>query len=209
MALTPNDLLEKRFTPTKFKEGYDQDEVDDYLDNVILPELTKLIDENAELKNQVAALEAQLEAGGDAPAAATAVTEAAAPAETASTSVAAAAPVAASAAASAPGGPIDANNMLVLAQRVHDEHVANGQATADRLVNEAELKARQIVGEAEEKSRLTLENLERERTGLERKIDQMRSFERDYRARLKGYLEQQLQELEANGPGSGKLQPAV
>ena len=32
MALTPEDVVNKRFNPTKFREGYDQDEVDDFLD---------------------------------------------------------------------------------------------------------------------------------------------------------------------------------
>ncbi|WP_295109864.1 DivIVA domain-containing protein, partial [uncultured Kocuria sp.] len=27
MALTPEDVINKRFQPTKFREGYDQDEV--------------------------------------------------------------------------------------------------------------------------------------------------------------------------------------
>ena len=31
MALTPEDVVNKRFQPTKFREGYDQDEVDDFL----------------------------------------------------------------------------------------------------------------------------------------------------------------------------------
>lgn len=33
--LTPDDVLNQRFTPTKFREGYDQREVDDFLDRVI------------------------------------------------------------------------------------------------------------------------------------------------------------------------------
>ena len=42
MALTPEDVVNKRFNPTKFREGYDQDEVDDFLDEVMvtLRELT-------------------------------------------------------------------------------------------------------------------------------------------------------------------------
>ena len=31
MPLTPEDVVNKRFQPTKFREGYDQDEVDDFL----------------------------------------------------------------------------------------------------------------------------------------------------------------------------------
>src|SRR3954470_780050 len=63
MALTPEDVVNKRFNPTKFREGYDQDEVDDFLDEVVV-ELRRLTQENEELK-------AQLE-GGAAPVAAAA-----------------------------------------------------------------------------------------------------------------------------------------
>ena len=36
MALSPEDILAKRFQVTKFREGYDQDEVDDYLDDIVV-----------------------------------------------------------------------------------------------------------------------------------------------------------------------------
>jgi DivIVA domain-containing protein len=34
-GLRPEDVVNKRFAATKFREGYDQDEVDDYLDQVV------------------------------------------------------------------------------------------------------------------------------------------------------------------------------
>lgn len=33
--LTTEDILKKKFTPTKFRQGYSQDEVDDFLDEVV------------------------------------------------------------------------------------------------------------------------------------------------------------------------------
>ncbi|MGA1457875.1 MAG: DivIVA domain-containing protein, partial [Aquiluna sp.] len=42
MALSPEDILAKRFQVTKFREGYDQDEVDDYLDDIVV-ELRKVL----------------------------------------------------------------------------------------------------------------------------------------------------------------------
>ncbi|MBT5431875.1 MAG: DivIVA domain-containing protein, partial [Micrococcales bacterium] len=36
MAMSPEDILSKRFLTTKFREGYDQDEVDDFLDEVVV-----------------------------------------------------------------------------------------------------------------------------------------------------------------------------
>ena len=49
MALTPEEVVNKRFTIVKFREGYDQDEVDDFLDEVVV-ELRKLGGENEELR---------------------------------------------------------------------------------------------------------------------------------------------------------------
>ena len=49
MALSPEDILSKRFLTTKFREGYDQDEVDDFLDEVVL-EFRRVLSENQELK---------------------------------------------------------------------------------------------------------------------------------------------------------------
>ena len=53
MALTPEDVVNKRFQPTKFREGYDQDEVDDFLDEVVV-ELRRLDQENEELRQRLA-----------------------------------------------------------------------------------------------------------------------------------------------------------
>ena len=36
MALTPEDVVNKRFQATKFREGYDQDAIDDLLDEVVV-----------------------------------------------------------------------------------------------------------------------------------------------------------------------------
>jgi DivIVA domain-containing protein len=50
MALTPEDVVSKRFTTTKFRDGYDQDEVDDFLDEVV-EEMRRLTKENEELRS--------------------------------------------------------------------------------------------------------------------------------------------------------------
>lgn len=49
--LTTMDVINKRFAPTKFREGYSQYEVDNFLDNVVL-ELKRLQGENKELKRR-------------------------------------------------------------------------------------------------------------------------------------------------------------
>jgi DivIVA domain len=57
MALTPEDVVNKRFQSTKFREGYDQDEVDDFLDEVVA-EMRRLAEENETLKVRVGASQA-------------------------------------------------------------------------------------------------------------------------------------------------------
>jgi cell division septum initiation protein DivIVA len=89
--------------------------------------------------------------------------------------------------------------MLLLAQKVHDDYVRSGQEESERLISEAKAQSGRIVREAEETSHRTLSQLEQERSLLERKIDELRVFERDYRTRLKSYLENLLGDLDSRG----------
>ena len=52
--LTADDVLNKKFQATKFREGYDQDEVDDFLDEVVNT-LRAVQGEKDELANKLAA----------------------------------------------------------------------------------------------------------------------------------------------------------
>ncbi|ROP64006.1 DivIVA domain-containing protein [Curtobacterium sp. PhB115] len=218
MALTPEDVVNKRFQPTKFREGYDQDEVDDFLDEVVV-ELRRLTAENDELRQRLQAAESapqqpvQLEK---------AEPEAAPEPEPAPV---AAAPEPAPVAAAAPATTVPADedtegttNLLTLARRLHEEHVregvekrdaliAEGTAQAARLVSEAEAKQRQIIADTENTNRQRVAVLEQEQRQLEGKIDELRTFERDYRAQLKSYIQGQLSELDSSGEQSG-LTPA-
>ena len=56
MALTPDDVVTKQFQHVRFKEGFDPDEVDDFLDEIVV-EWRKTIAENDELKARIAELE--------------------------------------------------------------------------------------------------------------------------------------------------------
>src|SRR5690625_7993910 len=67
MALTPEVVVNKKFQVTKFREGYDQDEVDDFLDEIV-EELRRLNQENDDLRRQVAELEAQTGEAASVPA---------------------------------------------------------------------------------------------------------------------------------------------
>jgi DivIVA domain-containing protein len=182
MALTPDDVVTKQFQHVRFKEGFDPDEVDDFLDEIVV-EWRKALAENEELKAKLAAYES-----GSAPA------PAAAPAS---------APVEAAAPAAAAGGPAASAGIIELAQRLHDEHVAEGIAQRDQLIADAKAQAASIVSEAETRGREEVARLERERTSLEGRISELRNFERDYRAQLRSYIEGKLRDLETTATTSG------
>ena len=181
--LTEHDVVNMRFkAPSSVKEGYDQDEVDFFLDEVAetIAQLTK---DKAELENQgkvaqarVTELEGSAEAGEapspDSPAAtAPLVPQGGSPAEAAA-------------------------GMLALAQELHDKYVSEGTAEGERILAEATARGEEIVSEAQDEYNRTLTQLEQERGLLERKVSELRDFERDYRTRLKSYLESLLNNVE-------------
>ncbi|MFD2796030.1 DivIVA domain-containing protein [Promicromonospora vindobonensis] len=190
--LTAEDILNKKFSATKFREGYDVEEVDDFLDEVVRT-LTNVQEENEGLRQKVAAAERRI--------AELSRNDAASPAR------AQAAPVAAPVMPTGPAAglkgngpePESATGMLQLAQKLHDDYVRSGQEEGDRLITEAKTEGARIVRDAEETSHRTLSQLEQERSLLERKIDELRVFERDYRTRLKSFLQNLLGDLDARG----------
>jgi DivIVA domain-containing protein len=181
MALTPEDVVNKRFAQTKFREGYDQDEVDDFLDEVVV-ELRRLTQENEELK-------AKLE--GRAPVAAVEAKPVAAAA-------AVAAPVVAAAVVDVEDESASTTNLLQLARRLHDEHVREGIEKRDSLISEGNATAARIVAEAEATQRSELARLNKEKSGIEHRIDELRTFEKEYRTKLRSYIEGQLNDLDTN-----------
>jgi DivIVA domain-containing protein len=206
MALTPEDVVNKRFQSTKFREGYDQDEVDDFLDEVVV-ELRRLTQENEDLR-------ARLDAGGAGNGAQSTPTPAPAAAAKAPETVPApqaAVPVAAAVAA-APAVAADSDdtagttNLLQLARRLHEEHVKEGAEKRDALIAEGHATAARVVAEAEAKQRAQISAMDAERSTLEKKIDELRTFEREYRQKLKSYIEGQLRDLNSTssvGAGVG------
>ncbi len=210
MALTPEDVVNKRFQPTKFREGYDQDEVDDFLDEVVV-ELRRLGQENEELRQRVIASDSRIaelqrngQSGGSYPV-------------DKSTEAQSATAAPATAALTYPVVPVPApdvsdtsstNNLLQLARRLHDEHVREGIEKRDALIAEGHAAAARVVAEAEAKQRSQIGSLEQERSGLEHRIEELRTFEREYRVKLKSYIENQLRELDsANMNSGGSKQP--
>ncbi|WP_243062894.1 DivIVA domain-containing protein [Humibacter sp. RRB41] len=204
MALTPEDVVNKRFQPTKFREGYDQDEVDDFLDEVVV-ELRRLNQENEELKQRLVASDSRVaELQRHSASEQTQAIAAPAPAPVAVVAPIAPQPVAGS------DDTESTNNLLQLARRLHEEHVREGVEKRDALIAEGHATAARVVAEAEAKQRTQLTALETERTTIERQIEELRSFERDYRAKLKSYIEGQLRDLDSAGVGTnGFKQPGA
>jgi len=238
MALTPEDVVNKRFNPTKFREGYDQDEVDDFLDEVVV-ELRRLNQENEELRQRLVQGEQRIQelqrSASSAPAAAApASAPAAAPAPAVvAAPVPAPTPEPAFAPTPAPTAPAvsadamdpgNTNNLLQLARRLHEEHVREGMEKRDALIAEGHATAARVVSEAQEGARAALGDIEQQKTaleqqrdalqqeksGLEQQVDQLRTFEREYRQKLRGYIEGQLRDLDRTPelPAGASEQPA-
>ena len=202
MALTPEDVVNKRFQPTKFREGYDQDEVDDFLDEVVV-ELRRLNQENEELRQRLMQADARINQLQSAPPQQQAPQMAPPP-------QAAPQPQAAPAFAAATSGLEDqgnTNNLLQLARTLHEQHVREGIEKRDALIAEGQAAAARVVQEAEAQQRSSINNLEQERQSLEARIEELRNFERDYRVKLKGYIEGQLRDLDATSTVSQQQSP--
>lgn len=188
MALTPEDVVNKRFQPTKFREGYDQDEVDDFLDEIVV-ELRRLTQENEELRAKADAVSSRADDSGVVASAPSTGDFPVAPA-----------PVAASAPALMEDVLDEAqssNSMLQLARRLHEEHVREGVAKRDALIAEGHATATKIVAEAEATASAQITKYEIQLAELEGKTNELAAFEAEYRLRLRTYIEGQLRDLES------------
>ena len=88
------------------------------------------------------------------------------------------------------------DQLLNEGQSKHDELVGKGQSKHDELVKSANDKSTTMVKEAEERKNKILGELSSERDKITKDIEQLRTFERDYRTKLKGYIQGQLQQLD-------------
>ena len=114
-----------------------------------------------------------------------------------------------------------AARLLEIATRNADELVEDAKNEADRIVGEARTKAERLENEskgkadrmesdarsrsemldsetAERRTQL-FSDLEKERDKLSVEVENLRSFEREYRSRLKSYFTQQLESLQTPG----------
>jgi DivIVA domain-containing protein len=237
MPLTPADVHNVAFKkPPIGKRGYDEEEVDAFLDEVER-ELARLIEENNELRAQVE----RGGGGGRPPAGPGADPRMAAElnelkmqldrtqrdkaeAERAARSmqaeldsVRAGGPAGGPAgnaglAAVGPDGEQQALRVLMMAQRTADDHVSDARREADKVLSEARAKAEEVTRDARAKAdalerdarqrhQEAMGGLDAKRTALSKHIEELKQFEREYRTRLKAYLESQLRDLEGRGQG--------
>jgi DivIVA domain-containing protein len=255
MPLTPADVHNVAFKkPPIGKRGYDEEEVDAFLDEVER-ELARLIEENNELRSQVERARSGQPAA--APAAGTdaetrrlaqenadlksqmerlrqektAAQQAAQQAQQAAAQAAQQAaqqprnlPATVAPAAEA-GGEQQALRVLMLAQRTADEHVEEARREADKLLTDARTKADELTRDARSKAEAlerearqrhqeAMGGLDSKRAALQKHIEELKAFEREYRTRLKAYLESQLRDLDTRGQAMenevarGDAQPA-
>ncbi|MEO3823634.1 DivIVA domain-containing protein [Actinomadura sp. B10D3] len=230
MPLTPADVRNKQFSTTRLRPGYDEEEVDAFLDEVEA-ELDRLIQENEELRAKLAEC-----LRGKVPAMAAPIVEpkpdvqkipepprpepqpqpepepalgglgmAAAPTgednmDTAARVLALAQQTADQAIADARR---EADETLGRARREAEEILGKARRQADQIVSEARSRAEALDRDAQERHRQVMGSLVQQREELEREVDNLRAFEREYRSRLKVYLEGQLRDLEAGSTETG------
>ena len=227
MPLTPADVRNKQFSTTRLRPGYDEEEVDAFLDEVEA-ELDRLIQENEELraklaevlrggKSAVPALSSPLSdpkpdlmppeprmeperrqpepvmMGGGMPHIEDNM-------DTAARVLSLAQQTADQAIADARR---EADETLGRARREADEVLTKARRQAEQITGDARARAESLERDAQERHRQAMGSLVQTREELERRVDDLRAFEREYRSRLKAYLEGQLRDLEAGVTDSG------
>jgi len=254
MSLTPADVHNVAFSkPPIGKRGYNEDEVDAFLD-LVETELARLIEDNNELRQQMEQLDAELESTRSELENAKANVGAPPMREEPSRRLAPVPPpqsameqTQAHSAHSMAGDSTEPNvqaaKVLGLAQEMADRLTAEAKTESDGMLAEARTKSEQLLSDARAKSdsmvneartrvdtmlndaRTRAETLERqardkattleresqrkytetmnslnsEKSGLGKKIEELRTIEREYRTRLRGFLESQLRELDDRG----------
>jgi DivIVA domain-containing protein len=225
MPLTPADVHNITFKkPSIGKRGYDEEDVDAFLDEVER-ELARLIEENNELR-------ASLERGGGGGGGGRGggdprlaqenadlkgqldrlQREKTAAEQHARTLQNELEQFRAAGAEAGGDGEQQALRVLMMAQRTADDHVSDARHEADKLLTEARTKAEELTREARSKAEAlerdarqrhqeAMGGLDAKRTALQKHIEELKQFEREYRTRLKAYLESQLRDLEGRGQG--------
>src|SRR5438094_438646 len=220
MPLTPADVHNVAFKkPPIGKRGYDEEEVDAFLDEVER-ELARLIEENNELRAQAERGGGRGGGGGSDPRLAAELADMKSQLDRVQREKAAADQAARSMQneleqVRASGGSVvgatgdgeqQALRVLMMAQRTADDHVNDARREADKLLSDSRAKAEEVTREARAKAdalerdarqrhQEAMGGLDAKRTALQKHIEELKQFEREYRTRLKAYLESQLRDL--------------
>src|SRR4051794_2389159 len=227
MPLTPADVHNVAFKkPPIGKRGYDEEEVDAFLDEVER-ELARLIEENNELRAQAERGGGGGRSSGGADPRLTAelsdlkgqldrVQREKQAAEQAARGMQAELEQVRSQGGGGVVGGGDgeqqALRVLMMAQRTADDHVNDARREADKLLSDARAKAEEVTREARAKAdalerdarqrhQEAMGGLDAKRSALQKHIEELKQFEREYRTRLKAYLESQLRDLDGRGQG--------
>ena len=234
MPLTPADVRNKQFSTTRLRPGYDEEEVDAFLDEVEA-ELDRLLQENEELRAKLA----EFMRGGKAPAPALSSPLPEAPPELMAPEPPRPEPerrqhepmMGMMGAAPVEDNMDTAARVLALAQQTADQAIADARREADETLGRARREADDILGkarrqaeqitgdarsraeslerDAQERHRQAMGSLVQQREELERRVDDLRAFEREYRSRFKAYLEGLLRDLEAGAADTGGFRAVV
>ena len=220
MPLTPADIHNTAFKkPPIGKRGYDEEEVDAFLDEVE-QELIRLLEENAALQDQMR------RGGGNAPGAASTMAlnaeyadlmaqlermqEARSRAEQNARSIQAQLERARSSAPASPAASAGDDDrtarVLKMAQHTADEHMRDAQRESDALLSNTRAKTEQITGEAKRKAGTiesdarrnhseAMNSLGAKRAAMLDEIERLDQLARGYQAALNNHVSQQLQEL--------------
>ena len=246
MALTPEDVRNKQFTTVRFKEGYDLDEVDNFLDEVevslsaatleakdlravakgevpdsIREEIRALGDENLRLKSELDSAQKQV---GDAQLRSDASNDGGASNEALKVSQDRINALEAEIVNLRSEGVALVTQISELSEQLATAHVgeADGiaaavagastpmeqgvasvrilelaQRTADEAISAARIESDQMLAVAKTNVANMTRELESQRVSMERRVEELRAYEREYRGRLRSYLEGQLRELDS------------
>jgi len=202
MTLTPQDVASKEFLTVRLREGYDMQEVDEFLDQVEA-ELRRLNDENERLR---AGVETTATSGAVAEAPSTSDTDldtaraAAEEARITDTGI----QKAVSDPAEAPAAALTilthaqtaADNLVDEAQSRADQLVTDATAKADSLVNEATERAETLDAETQRREDELMGELKAREAELRTRLEDLRAHEREYRSRLVAYHSEQVRRLQ-------------
>lgn len=97
---------------------------------------------------------------------------------------------------------------LTDARRAVDAMFIRARRSAEQVTSDARARAESLERDAQERHRAAMHSLIESRQELERRVHDLRAFEREYRSRMLAYFEGMIRELQAGVPDSGVF-PAV